>query len=51
MMIAVTRMGALLIAGVLSTGQSTRTLERPVELPNQSLAMEADLDRGPNGWM
>jgi hypothetical protein len=47
-------MGALWIAGVLSAwaqdgprGHWTGS----VEVPNQSLAMEVDLDKGPSGWI
>jgi hypothetical protein len=53
---AVTRIGigALWIAGVLSGWAQDGPRGHwsgSVQVPNQSLAMEVDLDRGPNGWI
>jgi hypothetical protein len=46
--------GALWIAGTLSCGPqdgSRGHWSGSVTLPDQSLAMEVDLDKGPNGWI
>ena len=51
---AVNRIGALCIAGVLSVWAQDGPRGHwsgSVEVPNQTLAMEVDLDKGPNGWI
>jgi hypothetical protein len=47
-------MGALWVAGVLSVCAQDGARGHwsgSVEIPNQTLTMEVDLDRGPNGWI
>ena len=51
---SVNRIGALLMAGVLSVWAQDGPRGHwsgSVEVPNQTLAMEVDLDKGPNGWI
>lgn len=46
--------GALWLAGVLSVWAQDGPRGHwsgPVEVPNQTLVMEVDLDKGPNGWI
>ena len=46
--------GALWVAGVLSVYAQDGPRGHwsgPVEIPNQTLVMEVDLDKGPNGWI
>ncbi len=53
-MTAVNRIGLLLIAGALfvcAQDGPRGHWSGSVELPNQALAMEVDLDKGPNGWI
>jgi len=53
MQIAINRIGTLLAVGVLSLWAQDGPRGHwsgSVELPNRSLAMELDLDNGPNGW-
>ena len=54
MQTAVNRFGVLWIAGVLSIWAQDGPRGHwsgSVELPNQALAMEVDLDKGPTGWI
>jgi hypothetical protein len=54
MVTAVSRIGVLWIAGVLSVWAQDGLRGHwsgSVEVPNQALAMEVDLDKGPNGWV
>lgn len=51
---AVNRIGVLLMVGVLSAWAQDSPRGHwsgSVEVPNQSLAMEVDLEKGPNGWI